>query len=88
MRSIERIKDAGNNLYKQKNYQGAYAKYTEGLGQITYNMALKAILLSNRALMLQKMGKESEAMVDLDMAIKCNKIYGKAYLKKAEILMK
>lgn len=49
VRAIERIRQDGNNLFKQQKYQEAYDKYTEGLNISKYNKNINAILYSNRA---------------------------------------
>ena len=86
VRRVENVRQAGNTLYKAGEYQEAYDKYTEGLELEKCSEQMNSVLYSNRAQSLIKLNKNKDALRDLTAAIKSNKKFIKAYLKRASLL--
>ena len=72
-------------MFKEKKYQEAHDKYTEGLALAKNNKHISAILHSNRAAALIKLDKKTEALKDLNEATSKNPLYIKPFLKRATL---
>ncbi|TIA90163.1 hypothetical protein E3P99_01672, partial [Wallemia hederae] len=93
-RVVERGKEAGNNSFKQSNFDDAISHYTEALNALVTDGGdaevgegkVKAVLLSNRATAYSKMSdKNEDALKDVDEALKLYKNYTKALRTRARI---
>ena len=82
---MESIKNQANEAQKTGNLEEAIELYEGCLQFDQLNATYNQTILYNRACALVKLGKNEEALADLDRAIEMNKEYVKAYLKKGDI---
>jgi hypothetical protein len=78
----EKIKQKGNELFKQQKYQEAIDEYTKAL-KISHG---DAILLSNRSIGYWKIGQYQAALTDAESCIAAKPDWVKGYLRKAVAL--
>ncbi|KAJ0169837.1 hypothetical protein K1T71_014443 [Dendrolimus kikuchii] len=81
----EDLKVAGNNAFKDGEYERSVEKYTEGLKicPLQYSQ-LRSILYCNRSAAKMKMEKYKQAIKDCTKAIELDDKYLKAYLRRAQ----
>eukprot|EP01016_Furgasonia_blochmanni_P010461 TRINITY_DN1443_c0_g1_i1.p1 TRINITY_DN1443_c0_g1~~TRINITY_DN1443_c0_g1_i1.p1 ORF type:complete len:547 (+),score=117.73 TRINITY_DN1443_c0_g1_i1:65-1705(+) len=84
----EELKEKGNAAFKEGNAQDAVQFYSEALEVDPNNRCVNSVLYANRAAAYGKMGKNKEALSDLDKSIELNESYTKAYLRRADIKIK
>ena len=87
-RHIENINNAkirANTYFKNNNYDQAIVEYTKLIDFDPENKNFISIILTNRALCLKKLGKNMEALKDVDQAIQYNPNYSTAYIRRALI---
>lgn len=81
-----RLKDEGNDRFKNNNYDGAIESYSNALITCLLTHAEdRAIIYSNRAATYMKMKKYDEAIADSSKALEFNPDYMKALLRRAEL---
>ncbi|KAG8780259.1 hypothetical protein FRC15_009667 [Serendipita sp. 397] len=94
VKELEKIKEDGNAAFKYSKWEEAVAKYSEALEVVGENPeegeggVIRAILLSNRAIALSKIGTEEkyeEALADLDVSLKLHPDGWKAVRTRARI---
>ncbi|KAI3603927.1 small glutamine-rich tetratricopeptide repeat-containing protein alpha-like isoform 1 [Moniliophthora roreri] len=78
--SAQRLKEEGNELFRQQKYQEAAIKYGEAIELDGKN----PILFSNRALCCLKMRHYILAAVDASTAVRLDPNYAKAHARRAE----
>lgn len=83
-KSLRDKKEKGNELFKNFKYRDALAMYTEALQVDPLNKDTNSKLYYNRALVNTKLGKLNDAVIDCTEALKINKSYLKALLKRAK----
>ncbi|CAI5445234.1 unnamed protein product [Caenorhabditis angaria] len=89
---LENIKNEGNDYFKNRNYQNALLKFTEGITIGEENEGqengLVAMLYQNRAACREKIGNETayDILKDCLAAIRNDKGYAKAYLRASKQL--
>lgn len=74
-----RMKELGNEAYKNKDYSRAMGYYTQAINLNPND----ANFYSNRALCSFNLGRFMECITDCDHAIRLNPTFVKAYKKKA-----
>lgn len=87
LQNSEKLKDQANEFARTNMGKEAIELYGQCLEFDDLNCQFNQTILYNRACALQKIGQVDKAMEDLDVAIKMNKQYAKAYLKKGDILL-
>jgi len=91
IRDVDRLKDEGNAAFKAGQLEEANEKYTEALDRIGSEEtegkggSIRALLLSNRATTLLKMGLHEDALVDAEESISLNDLSFKVYRTRARI---
>ncbi|GHP12173.1 RNA polymerase II-associated protein 3 [Pycnococcus provasolii] len=74
-------RDEGNALYKKQLYEKADERYTHGLRNLP-----SAVLFANRAQTRLKLNKLNHALKDAHAAVRMDKTYVNAYVKRAHVL--
>jgi len=74
----DNLKDLGNQAYQKKDLQLALQYYTEAISKKEHE-----IYYSNRAQVYIDLKRFEEAIEDCDKAIAVNKVWLKAYIRKA-----
>ncbi|KAI0692557.1 protein prenylyltransferase [Cytidiella melzeri] len=93
VKDVDRLKDEGNSAFKAGQFETANEKYTEALERIGAEEIegkgghMRAMLLSNRATTLLKMGLHDEALLDTEESISLNDISFKVYRTRARIYL-
>ena len=85
MTTMEKIKDQANEEFKLQNFDAAIELYNSCLDFDPLNNQYNQTVLYNRACAYNRKGQNDLAMEDLDLAIKQNPEYAKAYFKKGDI---
>lgn len=81
----EGLKMAGNNAFKDAEYERSIEKYTEGLKICPLQFSqLRAILYCNRSAAKMKLEKFKHAIKDCSKALDLDDKYIKAYLRRAQ----
>lgn len=83
----EEHKEKANNIFKSGNYQEAINEYTKLIEIDPQNKNFNATIIANRALCYQKLGKDIEALDDMNKALELNNKYVKGFLRRAIINM-
>ncbi|XP_077974438.1 dnaJ homolog subfamily C member 7-like [Styela clava] len=78
-------KEEGNEAYKNGRFNEALEFYGEALLIDDNNIKTNAKLRYNRALVASKLGKNTQAIADCNVAIELDERYVKAYLKRAQL---
>lgn len=81
---LKRKKDDGNEAYKNCRFQEALNLYTEALAVDPLNKKTNAKLYFNRATVLSRLNKVSEAASDCTSALALDENYLKALLRRAK----
>ncbi|KAI0796257.1 protein prenylyltransferase [Irpex lacteus] len=93
VKDVDRLKDEGNAAFKSGQLQIANEKYTEALERVGNEESegkgghMRAILLSNRATTLLKLGLHDDALVDVEESISLNDFSFKVYRTRARIYL-
>ncbi|RHZ75269.1 hypothetical protein Glove_216g54 [Diversispora epigaea] len=87
-RQIEAQKNAGNEAYKKGDYNGAYELYTKALAIDPKNVNTSSKIYSNRALVLMKQGKYTDAINDMDKALELDPTFIKVFRRRADVYLK
>lgn len=87
LQNSEKLKDQANELARTNCLKEAIDLYTQCLEFDILNCSYNQTILYNRACALSKLGQTEKALEDLDTAIKQNKEYAKAYIKRGDILL-
>jgi DnaJ family protein C protein 7 len=87
LRDIEKQKDKANETFKAGKYEEAIEQYTALLEIDPNNNNFNSTIIANRALCLQKLGKNMEALKDINRSIQLNERYWKAYMRRGNIYM-
>ncbi|KAI0089223.1 hypothetical protein BDY19DRAFT_944755 [Irpex rosettiformis] len=93
VKDVDRLKDEGNVAFKAGKLQTANEKYTEALERIGCEETegkgghIRAMLLSNRATTLLKLGLHDDALVDVEESISLNDLSFKVYRTRARIYL-
>ncbi|CAM0142944.1 hypothetical protein VKS41_002470 [Umbelopsis sp. WA50703] len=86
-RALESQKEAGNAAFKSSRLQEAHELYTSALEIDAENEGTNAKLYSNRAAVLQKLGKYEEALADCNKALELDSTFTKVYSRRAACYM-
>eukprot|EP01062_Namystynia_karyoxenos_P003360 TRINITY_DN111_c0_g1_i2.p1 TRINITY_DN111_c0_g1~~TRINITY_DN111_c0_g1_i2.p1 ORF type:complete len:509 (+),score=198.30 TRINITY_DN111_c0_g1_i2:97-1527(+) len=86
VRKFERIKLEGNDLFKQRKWGEAEAKYTEVLAIDPNNKRMNAVIHNNRAAARKELGRLEDAVSDCASAIAADESMVKAFLRRSRIL--
>ncbi|KAG0176067.1 hypothetical protein DFQ28_000199 [Apophysomyces sp. BC1034] len=86
-RSLEAEKEKGNTAFKTNNLQEAYDAYTNALAIDDQNDTMNSKLYSNRAAVLQKLKRFSDALTDCNKAIELDPDFTKVYSRRAACYM-
>lgn len=84
---LKKKKDDGNDAYKNCRFQEALNLYTEALAVDPLNKKTNAKLYFNRATVLSRLNKVSEAASDCTSALALDENYMKALLRRAKCYM-
>jgi len=89
IRSIQKVKEEGNNYFKARQYQAAIVEYTKCLNLDPHRQQDIATFMSktiaNRALCYMKLGNYNQALQDCSAAIEMDPKYIKALMRRADI---
>ncbi|CAJ0906783.1 8995_t:CDS:2 [Entrophospora sp. SA101] len=83
-RSIESQKNAGNEAFKEGDYDTAYKLYTLALEIDPTNIGTNSKIYSNRSMALNKLGKFEEAISDMDKALEMDPTFVKVLRRRAD----
>lgn len=81
---INRLKDIGNDYFKNQKYGEAIEKYNEAISLSWGNKALLATLLCNRAIAYIKIGNLQDAKNDCTAVLEMDSANKKAYFRRAQ----
>lgn len=84
---LKKVKDEGNEAFKANKLKEAIDLYSQALEIDALNKKTNAKLYSNRALVLARLGKNSEAVADCTAALALDPKYLKALLRRAKCYM-
>ena len=82
-----KMKEEAAGIFKEAKYEEAITKFEEILELDPINGAFNSTLLLNIAICQVKLGSNDKALVALNKAIKMNKKYAKALVKRGEVYM-
>lgn len=85
LQAMEAKKQGANEAQQSNNPAVAVELYNECINLDPLNAVYNQTILFNKACALVKLGKNEEALADLDRAIEMNPEYSKAYIKKGDI---
>ncbi|PSR74464.1 hypothetical protein PHLCEN_2v9811 [Hermanssonia centrifuga] len=94
VKDVDRLKEEGNTAFKTGQLEEAVTKYGEAIERIGADDSegkgghIRAMLLSNRATALLKLGRYEEALSDTDISIELNKQSFKVHRTRARINLK
>merc|ERR1719384_1588631 len=80
-------KEAGNKLFKEAKYEEAAQEYRAALTLDKFQLRVNAKLHCNLAACLSQLGARTEAIEECSSAIKNDKKYQKAFLRRAQTFM-
>ena len=83
VKALDKAKQAGNAAFKAGKWGDAIASYTECLAVDPSIKNYNAKVICNRAAALTNLGKYEDALRDCDQAIRWDKQYAKAFLRRA-----
>ncbi|XP_034946040.1 dnaJ homolog subfamily C member 7 [Chelonus insularis] len=86
-KSLKQKKEDGNNAFNSGKYVEAYNLYTEALSVDPQNKMTNTKLHYNRALSASKLGRLNESIAECTEALKLDKNYLKAILKRGTCYM-
>jgi DnaJ family protein C protein 7 len=86
-KSLKQKKEEGNAAFKACNWSSAHELYTQALEIDPCNKATNAKLYFNRATVAAKLKKFAESVSDCDEALKLDKDYLKAFLRRGRSYM-
>ena len=81
----EKFKDAGNRLYKHKQFQAAIGAYTEGIALDGISTQEMAVLYSNRSVVQLASGNVDEAKFDAKSCITLHPMWSRGYYRLAKV---
>ena len=81
------LKEEGASIFKEQKFEEAIEHYKTCLELDPLNANYNSQILLNTAIAQVKLKKNDEAMKSLNLAIKYNPKYGKAYVKRGEVKM-
>ncbi|KNC72818.1 hypothetical protein SARC_14622, partial [Sphaeroforma arctica JP610] len=84
IKAVEASKKAGNEAYKSRKYDEAFALYTEAIEADENNTYTNSRLYSNRAAVLQQQKKFEAAIADCDRCVELDPNFVKAYTRRAK----
>ena len=87
LRKMKEKKESGNKLFKEAKYSDAAQEYRDALKLDKNHLRVNAKLHCNLAACLSKLGARTEAIEECSSAIKNDKNYQKAYMRRAQIFM-
>ena len=87
LRVMKGKKEAGNRLFKEAKYEEAMQEYRAALNLDKFHLRVNAKLHCNLAACLIKLGARTEAIDECSAAIKNDKKYQKAFLRRAQTFM-
>jgi tetratricopeptide (TPR) repeat protein len=79
------MKDEAGELFKANKIDEAIKKFDQCLELDPLNLTYNATILLNKAIALNKKGKNDEALTCLNKCLKMNPEYAKAYVKRGEV---
>jgi tetratricopeptide (TPR) repeat protein len=85
MRTSEVMKEQAGELFKANKIDEAIKKFDECLALDPYNLNYNSTILLNKAIALNKQGKNDDALACLNRCLKMNPEYAKAYVKRGEV---
>ncbi|KAJ3489877.1 hypothetical protein NLI96_g1826 [Meripilus lineatus] len=91
VKDVERLKEEGNTAFKSGRLDEAMTKYTEAIERVGQNEdeakggQIRAMLLSNRATTLVKLGRHEDALADTEDSLVLNPASFKALRTRARI---
>ncbi|OAD60073.1 DnaJ like protein subfamily C member 7 [Eufriesea mexicana] len=86
-KNLKKKKEDGNNAYDMKLYEAAYKFYTEALTIDPQNVVTNSKLHFNKAIVAAKLGRLNESVIECTEALKLDKYYVKALLRRAASYM-
>lgn len=86
-KSLKKKKEEGNAAYKKEQYREAYKLYSEALAIDPQNIVTNAKLHFNKATVAAKLGRLNESIIECTEALKLDKNYLKALLRRAASYM-
>lgn len=87
LQGSEKAKEQANELVRSNQLSEALDLYGQCLEFDELNSQFNQAIMFNRACTLNKLGQNDKALEDLELAIKLNGEYAKAYLKRGDILL-
>ncbi|KAG9305252.1 hypothetical protein G9A89_001514 [Geosiphon pyriformis] len=87
-KNLEQQKNLGNESFKKGEYDLAYELYTSALNIDPRNNSTNSKLYSNRSAVLLKLGKHSEAILDMDKALELDPTFIKVLRRRADAHLK
>jgi len=85
LKVIDIEKEKANEIFKKGDFQGALEAYTKLLEIDPDNKSFNSTILSNRALCHQKLGKNMDALTDINKSIVINENFAKAHQRRGNI---
>ena len=82
---MEKVKEEASQAFGTQKFEEAIELYTKCLEFDHLNSQYNQTILYNRACAFNRIGQNQQALEDLELAIKNNREYAKAYFKKGDI---
>ena len=79
------MKEQASDLFKANKLEEAIKKFDECLNLDPLNLTFNSTILLNKAIALNKLKKNDEALTSLNKCLKMNPEYAKAYVKRGEV---
>lgn len=79
------MKEQASDLFKANKLEEAIKKFDECLNLDPLNLTFNSTILLNKAIALNKLKKNDEALTALNKCLKMNPEYAKAYVKRGEV---
>lgn len=79
------MKEQASELFKAGKIEEAIQKFDECLALDPLNLTYNSTILLNKAIALNKKNRNEEALKCLNLCLKMNPEYAKAYVKRGEI---
>lgn len=87
MREMERMKDKGNRLFKDKRTEEAIGVYTQALALDPKHRLYNSLILANQAAAYMAQREFVRALEDCNRSLTLNPNYTRAYLRRANVQM-